>query len=284
MSMSTPLTPTSATPVSYTTDELHDSLVKWLQSCLSLGGTHTFDGSTLSDGVTISRCLSQLAPGTFSAEWTEKIIHETGGNWRLKLNNLKKINKGILDHYHSVLHLSLDSFSHPDLSLIANDSSKVDMARLLQLVLGIAINCDQKETYIQDIMAMQEDSQHVIMAAIQELISTQSPRMVVGEAFKELEEEHRHTLGRLREAQVEREQLLQRSHDMATELRAAQQEGEELGAELERVKEELASAHSSAGVTGAAKLQQMQRQLETIKSENIRLEAGTATPHTCSAV
>ena len=36
----------------------------------------------------------------------------------LQLNNLKKINKGILDYYDKVLHLSLDSFSHPDLSRI----------------------------------------------------------------------------------------------------------------------------------------------------------------------
>ena len=36
----------------------------------------------------------------------------------IQLNNLKKINKGILDHYESVLHLSLGTFSHPDLTLI----------------------------------------------------------------------------------------------------------------------------------------------------------------------
>lgn len=111
--MSTPLTPTSATPVSYTSDELHDSLVKWvsftrknrgtaykfshvrvwmlvlqLQNCLALGGTHTFDGTNLNDGLTISRCLSQLAPATFTAEWSQKIISETAGNWRLKVSSL----------------------------------------------------------------------------------------------------------------------------------------------------------------------------------------------------
>ena len=61
-----------------------------LQSCLALGGTHTFDGSSLSDGLTISRCLFQLAPTTFTAEWTEKIIAETGGNWRLKVSLLAR--------------------------------------------------------------------------------------------------------------------------------------------------------------------------------------------------
>ena len=151
-------------------------------------------------------------------------------------------------------------------------------------------------------MAMQEDSQHVIMAAIQEvssvqrtrdllhpltrtlpspspspphfsllpltspfspsllpshspspfspslqLISTQSPRLIQGEAYKELEEQHKHTLLQLREAQTQREQLLQTNHDLTAQLRGVQEEGEELGVELERVKEELAVAKSSAG-------------------------------------
>lgn len=63
-------------------------LVLQLQSCLALGGTHTFDGTNLNDGLTISRCLSQLAPATFTAEWSQKIISETAGNWRLKVSLL----------------------------------------------------------------------------------------------------------------------------------------------------------------------------------------------------
>ena len=80
-----------------------------------------------------------------------------------------------------------------------------------------------------------------------QLISTQSPKMIMGEAYKELEEQHKHTLVKLQEIQVEKEQLLQSSHDVVAQLQAAQHEGEELGAELERVREELAAAKSSAG-------------------------------------
>lgn len=105
--MSTPITPTSAEPVNYTVEELHDSLVTWvsftvpnlylisvnpstplsaqLRSCLALGGTHTFDGTSLDDGLTIAQCLGQLAPATFTEQWKEKIISDTAGNWRLKV-------------------------------------------------------------------------------------------------------------------------------------------------------------------------------------------------------
>lgn len=71
--------------------------------------------------------------------------------------------------------------------------------------------------------------------------------MIMGEAYKELEEQHKHTLHQLRESQVEREQLRQTNHDITVQLRVVQEVGEQLGAELERVKEELAAAKSSAG-------------------------------------
>lgn len=69
----------------------------------------------------------------------------------------------------------------------------------------------------------------------------------MGEAYKELEEEHKHSLEQLRHSQVERDQLLQTNHDITAQLRVVQAEGEELRVELERAKEELASAKSSAG-------------------------------------
>ena len=104
-------------------------------------------------------------------------------------------NSSILPFRHVFIHWCPHSPVPPP----ANEGSKADMARLLQLVLGISINCERKESkykthvslthpqslfqsltvtlrpsllapaYIQDIMAMQEDSQHIIMAAIQEV-------------------------------------------------------------------------------------------------------------------
>lgn len=58
-----------------------------LRSCLALGGTHTFDGTSLDDGLTIAQCLAQLAPATFTEQWKEKIISDTAGNWRLKVRS-----------------------------------------------------------------------------------------------------------------------------------------------------------------------------------------------------
>lgn len=49
----------------------------------------------------------------------------------------------------------------------------VRIGRLLQLVLGCAINCDEKQRYIEFIMVMEESAQQVIMQAIQELMNMQ---------------------------------------------------------------------------------------------------------------
>lgn len=54
--------------------------------------------------------------------------------------------------------------------------NKDHIGRLLQLILGVAINCSKQEKYIQQIMAMEEEVQRIIMLAIQELhgLPTQS--------------------------------------------------------------------------------------------------------------
>jgi protein HOOK3 len=44
-----------------------------------------------------------------------------------------------------------------------------ELGRLLQLILGCAVNCTEKQEYIQRIMSMEESVQHVVMTAIQEV-------------------------------------------------------------------------------------------------------------------
>ena len=48
-------------------------------------------------------------------------------------------------------------------------SDTAELGRLLQLILGCAVNCEDKHEYIQRIMAMEESVQHGVMNAIQEV-------------------------------------------------------------------------------------------------------------------
>ncbi len=44
-----------------------------------------------------------------------------------------------------------------------------ELGRLMQLILGCAVNCEDKHEYIQRIMSMEEAVQHDVMNAIQEV-------------------------------------------------------------------------------------------------------------------
>ncbi len=52
---------------------------------------------------------------------------------------------------------------------LGEQNDEGEMGRLLQLILGCAVNCDDKQEYIQRIMSMEESVQHVVMNAIQEV-------------------------------------------------------------------------------------------------------------------
>ena len=49
-----------------------------------------------------------------------------------------------------------------------------ELGRLLQLILGCAVNCEEKQEYIQRIMGMEESVQHSVMRAIQEVCALNS--------------------------------------------------------------------------------------------------------------
>uniref|UniRef100_A0A673I6U2 Protein Hook homolog 3-like n=1 Tax=Sinocyclocheilus rhinocerous TaxID=307959 RepID=A0A673I6U2_9TELE len=81
----------------------------------------------------------------FTDAWISRIKPDVGDNWRLKISNLKKILKGILDYNHEVLGQQINDFTLPDVSLIAEHSDSAELGRMLQLILGCAVNCEQKQ-------------------------------------------------------------------------------------------------------------------------------------------
>uniref|UniRef100_H2VD57 Calponin-homology (CH) domain-containing protein n=1 Tax=Takifugu rubripes TaxID=31033 RepID=H2VD57_TAKRU len=125
----------------------------------------------LTTGAAISQALHQIDPAWFSESWLSRIKTDVEENWRLKMNNLKKILQQVLDYYNEVGCI-LQDISHlplPDVALVAEHAEPTELGRLLQLVLGCAVNCERKQEYIQIIMTLEEAVQHVVMTAIQEV-------------------------------------------------------------------------------------------------------------------
>ncbi|XP_055371470.1 protein hook [Condylostylus longicornis] len=143
------------------------SLVEWFK-VLNIPAPHS-TVEELSDGVAFAQVLNQIARETFTDSWLSKMV--TGSNWRLKMSNLKKVIEGLYDYYSEILNLNLNNFSKPDAMKIAEKCDIIETGRLLQLILGCAVNCSERQTYITQIMELEESLQQTIMKALQDLES-----------------------------------------------------------------------------------------------------------------
>ncbi|MEE6511819.1 hypothetical protein FKM82_018625 [Ascaphus truei] len=100
-----------------------------------------------------------------------------------------------------ILGQQINDFTLPDVNLVGEHSDASELGRMLQLILGCAVKCEQKQEYIQTIMMMEESVQHMVMTAIQEL---------------------KKTTEELNEALTAKEEIAQRCHELdmqRTELR-----------------------------------------------------------------
>ncbi|KAL3290210.1 hypothetical protein HHI36_023569 [Cryptolaemus montrouzieri] len=147
-------------------EEMCKSLHKWLETVVPNVNKNILD---LADGVAIVDALVQISPEHFD-KLLPKIKKDAGSNWRLRVSNLKKIVQAVIEYYQDVLSLQLQ-LEAVDLDVVAlGERSDFDqLAKLLQLVLGCAINCDKKQDYITNIMQLEESVQQNIMQAIQQL-------------------------------------------------------------------------------------------------------------------
>ncbi|MEE6511821.1 hypothetical protein FKM82_018625 [Ascaphus truei] len=68
-----------------------------------------------------------------------------------------------------ILGQQINDFTLPDVNLVGEHSDASELGRMLQLILGCAVKCEQKQEYIQTIMMMEESVQHMVMTAIQEI-------------------------------------------------------------------------------------------------------------------
>ncbi|XP_070493215.1 protein hook [Chironomus tepperi] len=149
--------------------EMYESLIKWLK-ILELSGARS-SAMDLSTGVTLGELLAVLVPN-----YTPKIRNiSISDNWRSKASNLKKIVDSVVMYYSDELDLSLDEHLIPDVFKISENNDEAELIKLIKLLLGIAVNCENKLQYITQIMEMEEDIQRNIMKALQEIENIGTP-------------------------------------------------------------------------------------------------------------
>ncbi|KAM9306176.1 LOW QUALITY PROTEIN: protein Hook homolog 3 [Pholidichthys leucotaenia] len=253
--------------------ELCDSLLTWIQTfgvdapCKSV--------EDLTSGVVMAQVLQKIDVGYFNDAWISRIKPEVGDNWRLKISNLKKILKGTLDYNQEVLGQHINDFILPDVNLIGEHSDAAELGRMLQLILGCAVNCDQKQEYIQTIMGMEESVQHVVMTAIQELMSKETPVSGGTDSYEDLDRQLKKAMEDLNEALTTKEEIAQRCRELDLQVAALQEEKSSLLAENHVLMERLNQSDSMEDINSPAgrRQLQLQNQVEQLQEENFRLEA-----------
>ncbi|XP_071387324.1 protein Hook homolog 2 isoform X3 [Centroberyx affinis] len=252
--------------------ELCDSLLNWLQTFQVPSCTSKHD---LTSGVAIAHVLHRIDPSWFNETWLGRIKEESGANWRLKVSNLKKILQSMLEYYHDVLGHQVSDEHLPDVNLIGEMGDVTELGKLVQLVLGCAVSCEKKQEQIQQIMTLEESVQHVVMTAIQELLSKE-PSSEPGspETYGDFDYQSRKYYFLSEEAD-EKEDLGQRCRDLEHQLSVVLEEKSSLQVETRSLKEKLSRCDSldasTSAITGK-KLLLLQSQMEQLQEENYRLE------------
>ncbi|KAM8872047.1 protein Hook homolog 3 isoform 2-T2 [Synchiropus picturatus] len=253
--------------------ELCESLLTWIQTFGVDAPCKSVDD--LMSGVVMAQTLQKIDAVYFNDVWISRIKPEVGDNWRLKVSNLKKVLKGILDYNQEVLRQHINDFILPDVNLIGEHSDAAELGRMLQLILGCAVNCEQKQEYIQTIMMMEESVQHVVMTAIQELMSKETPVTGGNDTYVDLDRQLKKTAEELNDALATKEEIAQRCRELDMQVAALQEEKSSLLAENQVLMERLNQSDSIEDINSPAGRRhlQLQTQLEQLQEETFRLEA-----------
>ncbi|KAB5517668.1 hypothetical protein PHYPO_G00169900 [Pangasianodon hypophthalmus] len=252
--------------------ELCDSLLSWLRTFQVPSCTSKHD---LTSGVAVAHVLHKIDPSWFNEAWLGRIKEETGDNWRIKVSNLKKILQSMLEYYHDVLGQQVADEHVPDVSLIGEMGNVTELGRLVQLVLGCAVSCEKKQEHIQQIMTLEESVQHVVMTAIQELLTKEAMESGSQETYGDFDYQSRKYYF-LSEELDEKDDASQRCRELEQQLSVLMEEKSLLQTELQSLKERLSRCEpqdASATITGK-KLLLLQSQIEQLQEENYRLENG----------
>ncbi|PWA26824.1 hypothetical protein CCH79_00000760, partial [Gambusia affinis] len=229
----------------------------------------------LTSGVVMAQILQKIDISYFNDAWITRIKPEAGDNWRLKVSNLKKILKGILDYYQEVLGQHINDFTLPDVNLIGEHSDAAELGRMLQLILGCAVNCEQKQEYIQTIMVMEESVQHVVMTAIQELMSKETAVTPGGnDSYVDLDRELKKTIEELNDALATKEEIAQRCRELDLQAFHAQEERDRLRLDFNELEERVAALQEEKSSLLAENQVLMERLNQSDSIEDINSPAG----------
>ncbi|XP_047664917.1 protein Hook homolog 3 isoform X1 [Tachysurus fulvidraco] len=145
---------------------------------------------------------------------------------------------------------------------------------MLQLILGCAVNCEQKQEYIQTIMMMEESVQHVVMTAIQELMSKETPVSTGNDSYADLDRQLKKTVEELNDALASKEEIAQRCHELDMQAYLVQEERDRLRLEFIELEERVAALQEEKSSLLAENQVLMERLNQSDSIEDLNSPAG----------
>eukprot|EP00657_Telonema_sp_P-1_P002875 TRINITY_DN1666_c0_g2_i1.p1 TRINITY_DN1666_c0_g2~~TRINITY_DN1666_c0_g2_i1.p1 ORF type:complete len:418 (+),score=172.29 TRINITY_DN1666_c0_g2_i1:229-1482(+) len=139
-----------------------EALLAWVQA---VGSTEVTQFSDLADGVVLVDIAMRISPDLFDDSGFNRV---TDGNWLLNATNIKILVAQMSNVYNHLI--KKDPTAHVskiDANAIARDNDVHSTQRLVELVLGAAVQCEAKDEFIRAIMSMPQASQQVLMGLIQ---------------------------------------------------------------------------------------------------------------------
>ncbi|KAF9113589.1 hypothetical protein BGX27_001237 [Mortierella sp. AM989] len=210
---------------------------------------NTFDGisrpvrhiSDLSDGIILFEVAADIDPKWF------KLIRsaDMGDNWVHKYNNLKKLHKLITRYLEEKLGQSLVKLDPPNLNAIAKDGDSIEVLKLCELVIAVAVQCDRNQFYIQKIQSLPHSVQRALMHSLELIIEALNSGSSRDSDMEEINVDQE-----LAQLHSERDELERGNQHLVVELQNMNRKYDELLTEREDLKQrikdlEKASAQAS---------------------------------------
>ncbi|KAG7397562.1 Protein Hook 1 [Phytophthora boehmeriae] len=150
------------------------SLLLWVQSFHDILATDVQVTSLadLCDGVFLAKIMHLIDPDCLNLE---QINEQPGGNWALKSNNIKTLLRAVELFYTDELGQICPADELVDPLLIAKENDVHEVAKLVELLLGCAVQCPNKSEYIHPIMQMGSAEQASVMHMIENLMQRFQP-------------------------------------------------------------------------------------------------------------
>ena len=193
------------------------------------------------------------APEHFSSSLLSKIEFECGSSWFLRVSNLRRIYLSIVDFYSEVLDRTIPEKLQPDLEAIARDNDIKHLGYLLQLILGCAINCIDKEKHIEVMTTLSLEVKQGLKMAIDELENFEenhshenalsvdndcTNNKIYSQEYNELQQE-------LTLAKLAKETISQRCHELEITVSKLNNEKLNLKIENEKLSDKLSQSSKS---------------------------------------